>query len=677
MLEKIDLNGTWELHPVAEFSSLWSSEAAPKEGWVTQEIPAQWQESGSFPNYAGKMVYRKSFAFSPKSDRVYRLEIGGIFYKYRVYLNNYALGGREGYFYPTHFNITPYLRENNLLILEVESPEAEESSAMLTGVFSGHPAFPENYNPGGIWQPIRILSSGPALIESWNLRTDQLNGNEAILTLTMEIYSTLATEIVVKFRLSPGNFKGAEFTQEYSLTVQKGENIFKHQLELKGVKPWQTWDVGSPNLYRVTLLLEAKEETWDRIDSVFGIRSFELKNLIPYLNGERLLIKGSNYLPPALFLSKLDQEAYGAEIALLKESHQNMVRCYKHIETPGFYQAMDEAGILVWQDFPVNSNYSFSHLTGVFHQLEEMFRSLGNHPAVVLWTICNQSGYEERQERIRPVFRPQLEKLAARLGELDPGRPVIPLSGSQSFFASADTGFNFQFPTEIFKFDQFRQGLRKRFIRFVSWFGRSSFNPEEQDEDQQILVRTDYLPTSWKQCKTQEELKALSQREQGEALRFYIDRLRFHKYRPTGGMLLFCFRDLIPGAFWSVVDCRGTPKESFKMVALCYRPVYVFALLPREYYRERTVLQFPICFSNDRKGPDLPVIPVKARLTDPRGQLVWKGQWTVTPLSDEETRVLGEVSVMLMMKGVYNLNLTWEDKGENIENIYQIKSEES
>ena len=44
----MDLGGTWELHPVAEFSSLWWSEEVPDEGWVEQEIPGQWQELEDF-----------------------------------------------------------------------------------------------------------------------------------------------------------------------------------------------------------------------------------------------------------------------------------------------------------------------------------------------------------------------------------------------------------------------------------------------------------------------------------------------------------------------------------------------------------------------------------------------------------------------------------------------------
>ncbi len=653
-MAKFDLNGVWELHPVAEFSNLWWSEAVPEEGWVAQEIPAQWQEVEAFSQYAGKMVYRRNFSFSPEKDRIYRLEIGGVFYKYRVYLNKYALGGREGYFCPATYNITPYLQAENQLILEVESPNLQTEAtapSVLTGLFADHPAFPEGYNPGGLWRPVRILSSGPAYIERWHLRTVELEGDEATLSLVTEIYAVRAAEVTLQLHLSPHKFNGQSYRQVFNVNLEEGSNRFQTTFRLQGVRPWQTWDRGQPYLYRTSLTLQGAGATWDGKESLYGIRTFTLNNFIPCLNGQRLFVKGSNYLPPALYLSKVGKEDYQREIALLQKSHQNMVRCYQHLEKTEFYQAMDEAGILVWQDFPLPAGYPMTNLPGLLQQVEEMFNLLGNHPAVAIWTISNQSGYEEPAAARPGVnFYRQVKSVAQHLSELDPSRPVIPLSGWGGVRAEADTGFNLQYPEGIAKFNRYRSSFRQRAIRFVSWFGQAALGPGEPEENARLS----------------------SQRRQGETLRFYIDRLRFHKYKPTGGMLFFCFRALHPGLFWSVVDGQGQLKDSFHMVTLCYRPVYVFALLPSEQYREGTLFQAPICFSNDRTGNGQTPVLVKARLTDPRGQLVWKEQWTVAPRPDEETRVLGEVSVMLMAKGTYQLNLSWIDQDETVENEYRI-----
>lgn len=100
MIEITDLNGEWELHPVSEFSNLWLGEQAPAEGWIKQEIPAHWQEHPALQKHCGKMIYRKFFTFKPEKDYIYRLETGGVFYRFRVYLNKFALGERRAITFP-------------------------------------------------------------------------------------------------------------------------------------------------------------------------------------------------------------------------------------------------------------------------------------------------------------------------------------------------------------------------------------------------------------------------------------------------------------------------------------------------------------------------------------------------------------------------------------------------
>lgn len=664
MIEITDLNGEWELHPVSEFSNLWLGEQAPAEGWIKQEIPAHWQEHPALQKHCGKMIYRKFFTFKPEKDHIYRLETGGVFYRFRVYLNKFALGGAEGYYVPASFNLTPYLREKNCLVLEVDSP-GHGDPALLTGFFSRGPGLPPGYNPGGIWQPVRIVSSGPACLCHWNLRTEAVQGDKGLFFLEGRVFSSREAVVELDISFNPHNFTGASLSRKFTISLQPGMNNFQYRFEMEGVKPWWTWDLGEPNLYQTHLRLQSAGVNWDEKADLFGVRTFAMQGFIPYLNGKRFFIKGSNYLPPALYPGRIDKERYCEDFSLIKKANQNMVRCYRHAGVPDFYRAAAEAGVLVWQDFPLNITYPVAQRAGAFQQIWEFARTLGRYPAVAAWSILNVSGFEGGK-REKPGYNLRLlaNKLAKRLRELDPSRPVIAVSGRSSLFSPSDTGFACGvWPEEgdLYRFDRYRRGMAARRIRFVSWFGapdpaqeRAKPPAKGEKEDERKVPR-----------------EMVSQ-EQSEVLRFYIDRLRYHKYNPTGGMLVYCFRDLVPGLSWSVVEDGGTPKESFDTLALCYRPVYVFALFQKPFYHVRELLNVPVCFSNDRRDPVLSPVRVKARFTDPRDRLVWKDQWNVTPSVDEKTRILGNISVMLMERGEYKLELFWED-GEEVMNIYRVK----
>ena len=70
------------------------------------------------------------------------------------------------------------------------------------------------------------------------------------------------------------------------------------------------------------------------------------------VNGVPIFAKGANYIPPHVFHSKAPALA-AAVIASAKAAHMNMVRVWGGGAYPpdAFFEACDEAGVLVWQEF--------------------------------------------------------------------------------------------------------------------------------------------------------------------------------------------------------------------------------------------------------------------------------------------------------------------------------------
>src|SRR4030042_1042219 len=161
-MKEMDLTGVWELKPVERFDGEYDRAGT----WLSQELPAHWQELPELEYYTGKVVYRKRFKFKPEEGKRFWLKLLGVFYWSTAYLNGCRLGANEGYFFPCTYEITGLLEKENELLGEVDCP-AEEKKAnkrMLTGVFHHWDCLDPLANPGGIWLPVEIHSTGKTRI---------------------------------------------------------------------------------------------------------------------------------------------------------------------------------------------------------------------------------------------------------------------------------------------------------------------------------------------------------------------------------------------------------------------------------------------------------------------------------------------------------------------------------
>ena len=71
------------------------------------------------------------------------------------------------------------------------------------------------------------------------------------------------------------------------------------------------------------------------------------------VNGEPMFAKGANFIPDDALLPNITEERYRQLFKDVKDANMNMIRVWGGgiYEDDAFYQAADENGILVWQDF--------------------------------------------------------------------------------------------------------------------------------------------------------------------------------------------------------------------------------------------------------------------------------------------------------------------------------------
>ena len=167
------------------------------------------------------------------------------------------------------------------------------------------------------------------------------------------------------------------------------------------------------------------------------------------------------------------------------------------------------------------------------------------------------------------------------------------------------------------------------------------------------------------------ELVQMTQDYQIAINRYYIDRLRYHKYRPTGGILPFMFNDSNPAIQWSIVDYWRVPKRSYDAMRLAFSPQYVFTLLDRDEYAAGQPIELPIYIVNDAQS-NLPA-DLTARLYDDAGNELARIERSLTLPADCMALEIDRLRLTPERPGVYRLVLSMSSEtAQPLEHEYAI-----
>ena len=373
----------------------------------------------------------------------------------------------------------------------------------------------------------------------------------------------------------------------YTLTAQLGEARVERKitvtapggseqllLTVKNPRLWWVWDLGEPYLYNFRAELKDGDRIVYRTEFPYGIREIQLNphNGEFRLNGKRFFVRGSNHIP-TLWLSEYGAAMIGRDVKLLKDAHMNGVRVCVHMNRQEFYDAMDRAGILVWQDFPLQWTYTQTDdfLTEAARQIKDMVRQFYNHASIALWVCQNEPTTFNRL-----VMDPFLVKATS---EEDSSRYVRPTSEFQEHTYSGWYGGHLS------------DYLRPDAGPLLSEYGaqalpsvaevRKMAGGHEWPLDYKKLEYHDFQPEqTFKYAKVKtgnslEEFVENSQRYQADLLKLATEQYRKQKYVKIGGMFQFMFVDCWPAITWSVVSYDRVPKQGYYAMAKAYQPVLV------------------------------------------------------------------------------------------------------
>ncbi|WP_431998648.1 glycoside hydrolase family 2 protein [Streptomyces fungicidicus] len=225
------------------------------------------------------------------------------------------------------------------------------------------------------------------------------------------------------------------------------------RLRVPDVRLWWPRGYGEQPLYDVELTLSHGDEALDAWRRRTGFRTVELDTSADAhgtgftltVNGERLFARGVNWIPDDVFPSRITRERYRHRLEQAAGAGVDLVRVWGGgiYEDEDFYDACDELGLLVWQDFPFAcAAYPEEQpLRGeVEAEARENVVRLMPHPSLVLWNGNNENLWGFRDWDWEQGLAGDswgegyyLGVLPRVVAELDPTRPYTagsPWSGS-------------------------------------------------------------------------------------------------------------------------------------------------------------------------------------------------------------------------------------------------------
>ena len=163
------------------------------------------------------------------------------------------------------------------------------------------------------------------------------------------------------------------------------------------------WSAEYPNLY--TLILELKDasgKTTEITGCEVGFRTSEIKDGRFCINGVPVLVKGVNRHEHSQLGRTVSKELMEEDIKLMKQHNINTVRNSHYPAHPYWYQLCDRYGLYMIDEANIESHgmgygpaslaKDSTWLTAHMDRTHRMYERSKNHPAIVIWSLGNESG---------------------------------------------------------------------------------------------------------------------------------------------------------------------------------------------------------------------------------------------------------------------------------------------
>jgi beta-mannosidase len=375
-----------------------------------------------------------------------------------------------------------------------------------------------------------------------------------------------------------------------TVTLATGTNELPWMLTVDDAPRWWPRGLGPQTLCTLDLDVEVDGVVSDGFTRRVAFRDVRRRGSAFVVNGEQVFAKGASYAPARALLGDADDDLIRADVQRALDANLDLLRVHTHIAPAALYDAADEAGLLLWQDFPMEGGYARSVRKQAARQARAMVELLGHHPSIVVWCAHDAPLGDDAPARALanatlPTWGKEvLDRSTARaIARYDGTRPIVRSSGAGD---DAHLWFGWRHGTLAGVAPAVR--AVPRVGRFVSAFGAQSVPPTAQwmrpelwpDLDWDALSEHHGMETRGFEAhipatdaKTFDEWRDATQAYQAALLQLQIEDLRRCKDSPCGGFAVFCLADPSPAVGFGLLDHERAPKRAYAAVREACRPV--------------------------------------------------------------------------------------------------------
>lgn len=471
----------------------------------------------------------------------------------------------------------------------------------------------------GIWRSVSLVRRAPVHIEQAYLYTVAANEQEASLALffELELQREPAYEYSLALTLSCGDQKAVFDTKVWG-------KCGKEHIRIAAPKLWWPRGYGEQPLYDVLVELKKNGKTVDAYAFRTGIRVVKLHRSSVVdengkgefcfeVNGRRVFILGTNWVPPDALPSRGDKRA-SEILRLVEDIGCNAIRIWGggRYEQESFYEECDRRGILIWHDFMMGcGNYpqTGEFIARLSEEVRSVVRQLRHHPSICLWAgdnECDMNYWNQvnfTDPNLNILTRQVIPGILLNEDFTRPYLPSSPYIDEECYRCGLDNGTeNHLWGERIYYKAPFYRDAKALFASEIGYHGCpsplsvyrfiSSDNVWPPDNNREWLLHAsspDPLETEPYGYRIQlmkkqiavlfgevsdslEMFSLASQISQAEAMKFFIERFRSQKWERTG-IIWWNICDGWPQFSDAVVDYYFTKKLAYYFIRRSQQPL--------------------------------------------------------------------------------------------------------